>query len=189
MSGMVRKGGFSYPGLIESAFCIGDLTVEVIADGCHLPVEILEMVYRLKGPEKVALTCDSMRCAGQNVKESVLGSLKNGQRVIIEDDVAKMPDRTAFAGSIATDDRLVRVMYHQARVPLWDCVRMMRDVYKRQGRHGGANHRRCGGRREYGGRRERGPDRGAKGGRGHGHHLRHPGRHRYGAVKGSCGGI
>ena len=112
MSGKVRKGGFRYPGLIESAFCIGDLTVEVIADGCHLPVEILEMVYRLKGPEKVALTCDSMRCAGQNVKESVLGSLKNGQRVIIEDDVAKMPDRTAFAGSIATDDRLVRVMYH-----------------------------------------------------------------------------
>ena len=49
MSGMVRKGGFRYPGLIESAFCIGDLTVEVIADGCHLPVEILEMVYRLKG--------------------------------------------------------------------------------------------------------------------------------------------
>ena len=59
------------------------------------------------------------------MKESVLGSLKNGQRVIIEDDVAKMPDRTAFAGSIATDDRLVRVMYHRARVPLWDCVRMM----------------------------------------------------------------
>ena len=46
----------------------------------------------------------------------MLGSLKNGQRVIIEDDVAKMPDRMAFAGSIATDDRLVRVMYRQARV-------------------------------------------------------------------------
>lgn len=125
MSGMVRRGGFRYPGLIESAFCLRDLTVEVIADGCHLPVELLQLVYRAKGPEKVALTCDSMRCAGQNVKESVLGSLKNGQRVIIEDDVAKMPDRTAFAGSIATDDRLVRVMYHRARVPLWDCVRMM----------------------------------------------------------------
>lgn len=125
MSGMVRRGGFRYPGLIESAFCIGDLTVEVIADGCHLPVELLQLVYRVKGPEKVALTCDSMRCAGQDVKESVLGSLKNGQRVIIEDGVAKMPDRTAFAGSIATDDRLVRVMYHRAGVPLHDCVRMM----------------------------------------------------------------
>ena len=65
------------------------------------------------------------RCAGQQVSESILGSLSNGQRVIIEDDVAKMPDRTAFAGSIATDDRLVRVMRDQAGVPLQDCVRMM----------------------------------------------------------------
>lgn len=125
MSSMVRRGGFRYPGLIESAFCIEGLTVEVIADGCHLPPEMLRMVYRAMGVERVALTCDSMRCAGQQVSESILGSLSNGQRVIIEDDVAKMPDRTAFAGSIATDDRLVRVMRDQAGVPLQDCVRMM----------------------------------------------------------------
>lgn len=125
MSGMVRRGGFRYPGLIETAFCIDDMTVEVIADGCHLPPEILRMVYQAKGADKVALTCDSMRCAGQNVKESVLGSLENGQRVIIEDEVAKLPDRSAFAGSIATDDRLVRVMYQRAGIPLYDCVRMM----------------------------------------------------------------
>ena len=111
--------------MIESAFCIEGLTVEVIADGCHLPPEMLRMVYRVMGVERVALTCDSMRCAGQQVSESILGSLSNGQRVIIEDDVAKMPDRTAFAGSIATDDRLVRVMRNQAGVPLQDCVRMM----------------------------------------------------------------
>lgn len=125
MSSMVRRGGFRYPGLIESAFCIEGLTVEIIADGCHLPPEILRMVCRTMGPDRVALTCDSMRCAGQEVTESILGSLENGQRVIIEDEVAKMPDRTAFAGSIATDDRLVRVMRDKAGVPLCDCVRMM----------------------------------------------------------------
>lgn len=125
MASMKRRGGFRYPGMVESAFCIDDLTVEIIADGCHLPIEILQMVYRIKGPEKIALTCDSMRCAGQDVKESILGSLENGQKVIIEDEVAKLPDRTAFAGSVATDDRLVRVMYHKAEIPLYDCVRMM----------------------------------------------------------------
>ena len=125
MSSMVRRGGFRYPGLIESAFCIEGLTVEIIADGCHLPPEILSMVYRTMGVDRVALTCDSMRCAAQDVTESILGSLENGQRVIIEDEVAKMPDRTAFAGSIATDDRLVRVMRDKASVPLCDCVRMM----------------------------------------------------------------
>lgn len=125
MSTIVRRSGFRHSGVLESAFCIPDMTVEVIADGCHLPIELLQMVYRFKGVEKVALTCDSMRCAGQDVKESILGSLENGQKVLIEDDVAKLMDRSAFAGSIATDDRLIRVMVHKAGVPLWDAVRMM----------------------------------------------------------------
>lgn len=125
MSTIIRRSGFRHSGVLESAFCIPEMTVELIADGCHLPTELLEMVYRFKGVERVALTCDSMRCAGQDVKESILGSLENGQKVVIEDDVAKLMDRSAFAGSIATDDRLIRVMYHKAGVPLCDAVRMM----------------------------------------------------------------
>ena len=38
---------------------------------------------------------------GQTEGESILGSLADGQRVIIEDGVAKMPDRTAFAAACA----------------------------------------------------------------------------------------
>ena len=125
MSTITRKGGFRISGVLESAFCIEGMTVELIADGCHLPPEILNMVYRLKGVDKVVLISDSMRCAGQDVKESILGSLSNGQRVIIEDDVAKMPDRTAFAGSIALNDRLIRVMTKDADVPLYDAITMM----------------------------------------------------------------
>ena len=125
MSTITRHSGFRHSGVLESAFCIPDMTVEIIADGCHLPVELLNMVWRLKGVERVALTSDSMRCAGQDVTESILGSLENGQRVIIEDGVAKLPDRMSFAGSIATDDRLIRVMTQQAGVPLHEAVRMM----------------------------------------------------------------
>lgn len=125
MSTIVRRNGYRYSGVLESAFCLSQMTVEVIADGCHLPNELLELVWRVKGPNRVALTCDSMRCAGENVQESILGSLENGQKVLIEDGVAKLLDRSAFAGSIATDDRLVRVMYHQVGIPLVDAVRMM----------------------------------------------------------------
>lgn len=125
MSTIVRKGGFRHSGVLESAFCIPDMTVEIIADGCHLPVELLEMVYRVKGADKVALVCDSIRCAGQDVTESIIGSLENGNPVIVEDGVAKLPDRSAFAGSVATDDRLVRVMHKDVGVPLCDAVKMM----------------------------------------------------------------
>jgi N-acetylglucosamine-6-phosphate deacetylase len=45
--------------------------------------------------------------------------------VIVEDGVAKLPDRSAFAGSVATTDRLVRTMVHIAEIPLTDAVRMM----------------------------------------------------------------
>lgn len=125
MSTIVRKGGFRHSGVQESAFCIPEMTVEVIADGCHLPSELLELVWRVKNPARMALTCDSIRCAGQNVTESIIGSLDKGQRIIIEDGVAKMPDRSCFAGSIATDDRLVRTMHKDVGIPLWEAVQMM----------------------------------------------------------------
>ena len=84
-----------------------------------------QFVYKFKGPDKTALCTDSMRGAGMPDGESILGSLDKGQKVIIEDGVAKLPDRTAFAGSVATTDRLVRTMVKIAEVPLVEAVRMM----------------------------------------------------------------
>jgi N-acetylglucosamine-6-phosphate deacetylase len=55
----------------------------------------------------------------------MLGSLTNGLKVIVEDGVAKLPDRSSFAGSVATADRLVRTMVPLADVPVPDAVRMM----------------------------------------------------------------
>ena len=78
MSTIIRRHGFRYSGVLESSFCLKGLSVEIIADGCHLPAELLRMVYELIGPDRVALICDSMRCAGQNVKSSYLGSLESG---------------------------------------------------------------------------------------------------------------
>jgi N-acetylglucosamine-6-phosphate deacetylase len=43
----------------------------------------------------------------------------------VEDGVAKLPDRSSFAGSVATADRLVRTMVTMGEVPLLDAVRMI----------------------------------------------------------------
>lgn len=123
MSGLVRKNSYRFPGLIDAGYML-DFDVEIIADGHHLPVSLLNYIYRAKGPDKVALTTDSLRGAGMPDGDSILGSLKNGQRCIIEGGVCKMPDRLAFAGSVATTDRLVRNMYKLADVPLKDAVKM-----------------------------------------------------------------
>lgn len=123
MSGVTRKNAFRYAGVIESSYLL-DLDVEIIGDGIHLPAPLLKLVYKIKGPDRTALITDAMRGAGMPEGESILGSLKNGLPVIIEDGVAKLPDRTSFAGSVATFDRLVRNMVTMADVPLLDAVRM-----------------------------------------------------------------
>jgi N-acetylglucosamine-6-phosphate deacetylase len=55
----------------------------------------------------------------------VLGNIHTGLKVIVEDDVAKLPDRSSFAGSVATADRLVRTMIRMAQVPLKDAIKMI----------------------------------------------------------------
>ena len=89
---------------------------------------MLQLAYRHIGPQRLVLVTDAMRGAGQTQGESILGSLENGQRVILEDGVAKMPDRTAFAGSICTADRLVRTMVTLAGASLPDAVRMITET-------------------------------------------------------------
>lgn len=125
MSGVMRKNAFRYAGVIESAYLFDQITVEIIADGIHLPVSLLQLIYKQIGPARIALITDSMRAAGLESEKSILGSLKDGLNVIVEDGVAKLPDRTAFAGSIATADRCVRTMVQLAGVPLIHAVQMM----------------------------------------------------------------
>jgi len=124
MQGVHRKKGFRKLGIVECAYLLDEMTVEIIADGCHLPVELLKLIYKIKGAEKIALVTDAMRAAGRTEGESVLGSKENGQRVILKDGVAYMPDFECFAGSIATMDRLVRNMYRGAGVEIHNAVKM-----------------------------------------------------------------
>lgn len=125
MSGVTRRNAFRYAGVIESAFIIDEMDVEIIADGVHLPPPLLKLVYKIKGPDKIALITDAMRATGMPPGESIIGNLHTGLKVIIEDGVAKLPDRSSFAGSVATADRLVRTMITNAGVSLIDAVRMI----------------------------------------------------------------
>jgi len=124
MSGVTRRNAFRYAGVIESAYLIDGMDVEIIADGVHLPAPLLKLIYKIKGAKKIALITDAMRAAAMPPGESILGSLKNGIPVIVEDNVAKMPDRSCFAGSVATANRLVRTMVTMADVPLLEAIQM-----------------------------------------------------------------
>lgn len=125
MSGVTRRNAYRYAGVIESVYLMDAIDVEIIADGVHLPVPLLQLIYKIKGPGRIALITDAMRAAAINTNESILGSKKHGLKVLIEDGVAKLPDRSSFAGSIATTDRLVRTMVQNAGISLIEAVGMM----------------------------------------------------------------
>lgn len=125
MAGVTRKNALRYAGAIEAAYLIDEMDVEIIADGIHLPSPLLKLIVKIKGTDRIALITDSMRAAGMPPGESILGSLHDGLKVIVEDGVAKLPDRSSFAGSVATTDRLVRTMVTMADVSVLDAVRMI----------------------------------------------------------------
>lgn len=124
-STITRRGGFRILGVTESAYLLDELSVEIIADGCHLPPELIRLIVKCKDENRICLVTDSLRPAGLDVKEALIGSLEDGRLCPIEDGVAKLPDRTAFAGSIATADRLIRTLFHEAGIKLETAVKMM----------------------------------------------------------------
>lgn len=127
MNSVIRRNAYRYAGVVEAGYLIDEMDVEIIADGAHLPAPLLQLIYKIKGHERTALITDAMRGAATSDTDSILGSKEDGMHVIIEDGVAKLPDRTAFAGSVTTADRLVRTMIN-AGIPLHDAVRMLTET-------------------------------------------------------------
>lgn len=125
MSTITRKKGFRILGVIECAYLFPDITAEIIADGCHLPPELLMLIVKNIGVDNICLITDAMRAAGSDVKESYLGRKGEETPCIIENGVACTCDRSGFAGSIATADRLVRTMVQKANVSICDAVKMI----------------------------------------------------------------
>ena len=120
-STITRDHGFRRLGVIETAYLTEGMFVEIICDGKHLPPELIRLIYKIKGADRIALVTDSLALAGT---EQTHGFMQDTE-FIIEDGVCKLMDRSAFAGSIATADRLVRVAVQEAGIPLLDAIRMI----------------------------------------------------------------
>jgi len=118
-STITREGGYRRTGVLEETLLNDDITAEIITDGCHLPHDLIKLTYKIKGRERVALCSDALSAAGQDITSGEL----NGVPFIVEDGVCRLTDRTAFCGSIATGDRLVRTCV-AAGISLTDSVYM-----------------------------------------------------------------
>lgn len=117
MPGFHKRREYKYEGTVESVYLTDGMSVEIIADGVHLPATILKLVYKLKGVENTCLVTDALKYAAFD------GEI-NDPRYVIENDVCKLADHSSLAGSLATMDKLVWTMVKKAEIPLEDAIRM-----------------------------------------------------------------
>lgn len=123
-SSVHRKNAFRVAGVVESGFAFDELTVQVIADGKHLPASLLQLIYKIKGADKISLITDGLSFSARENTEGEVYTQKNGVPYIYEDGVMKLLDRQSFAGSSATSNMLVRNMVKMAGAGILDAVKM-----------------------------------------------------------------
>ena len=133
MPGFHKCREYKYEGTVESVYLVDDMTIELIADGRHLPNTILHLAYKVKGVEKTCLVTAALAYAGADTTET------NHPNIVIDDGVCKSADRENLVGSIATMDVLVKNMV-KAGVQLEHVLRMasetparLMNVYDRKG--------------------------------------------------------
>ena len=106
-----KRGQKVRAGVVEATYLNDDVSIELIGDGCHIVKQDIALALKIKGAHKVAIITDAMRLAGTDLQSGKLGSLKSGTDTVVDDGVAKLTDRSFFAGSICTMERALGVLH------------------------------------------------------------------------------
>jgi N-acetylglucosamine-6-phosphate deacetylase len=101
------------PGVVGALWHFDQITAQVIADGVHVHPVALDLLLRLKGPQRVALISDAAPVAGLPPGEYTWG----GKHVIVDERACRNLDGR-LAGSIALMDVGLRTLVEEVGVPL-----------------------------------------------------------------------
>lgn len=126
MSTLHKTNGHRRCGLTEFAMTSDAITAEIIADNHHIPPLLAKMVYKAKGAGGVCLVSDAIAPSGLPESSELyrLGTGDSCTKVFVEGGVAMVEDRSCYAGSVQSLDRMIRNLVQDAGIPLVDAVRM-----------------------------------------------------------------
>ncbi len=112
---------FCYPeaGVCEASLLYDEISAECICDGQHLSPTLLQLVYKIKGPDRMIGITDSVY-SGAADGEYMFGGLE----VVVRDNICILKSGVAFAGSVATMDLCLRTLYKKAGIPIGDAVKI-----------------------------------------------------------------
>lgn len=118
-----RVGGYKHLGTLEMALMTPGVKVEVIADGKHITEYFWRFIAHNKDPKDIIIVSDSMRWAGMPEDPDRVHKLGD-MDVIVDDGVAWLADRSAFAGSVGTMHAMFRRLVLEWGVDFQSAVQM-----------------------------------------------------------------
>jgi N-acetylglucosamine-6-phosphate deacetylase len=118
MFNAMRPFGHRDPGVIGKVLTDPRVKAELIADGVHVDVKAMELLYRCKGKDGIVLISDGISAVGMPDGNYQVGGLN----VDVAGGVCRYEG--ALAGSVLTLDRAVRNMHTLVGVPLDEVIRM-----------------------------------------------------------------
>jgi N-acetylglucosamine-6-phosphate deacetylase len=107
------------PGLPGAALTHPWIVCGIIADGIHVHPKIIDLAYRVLGPDRIYLVTDAIAAAGMQRGEYSLA----GQRVFQDEGVPRLESGT-LAGSILTMDEALRNIKSFTGCTIAEAVRM-----------------------------------------------------------------
>jgi N-acetylglucosamine-6-phosphate deacetylase len=123
-SNLTRSGPWRVPGFLEASLSSTGLTAEVIADGKHLPPELLTIARRCLG-DRLCLVSDGI--SGMGLPEGTRFTA-GGMSVEIHDGVCMLVDGASFAGSSTPLNGMLSYVVHHMGWSVPEAVKMASTV-------------------------------------------------------------
>jgi N-acetylglucosamine-6-phosphate deacetylase len=121
MSTLRRDNLKRVAGAVETVLYDDRITTELIGDGWHVGDSLMKLALKAKGPQRVCWVTDAMSATGMPPGRYFV----RGVEVVVEEKgIARLPDNTAYAGSVTTLDVCVRNGIQRIGLNLRDAVRM-----------------------------------------------------------------
>lgn len=121
MSTLRRDNLKRVAGAVETFLYDDRVTTELIGDGWHVGDALMKMAVKIKGPERVCWVTDATSVTGMTAGRYSMGGI---EVVVEEKGIARLPDNSAYAGSVTTLDICIRNGVERVGVDLPDAIRM-----------------------------------------------------------------
>lgn len=127
MSSIQKAGPYRTGGMLEATMLDDRLSTELIADGKHVPPELLKLALKTKERNTVCFITDAMRGAGAPDGIYTFGG-KHGTKAIVENGVARNLLNTGFASSTVQMVDLVKTGVQIVGLPVEESIRLSSEV-------------------------------------------------------------